>query len=173
MTNYLSFGEEFTINCIIHDWDEPVALICATDGCFGYVYTPMHFEALLLQTLVDADSIQDWQSAMREKMKQSASDDLSFAAILLGWNNFDALRDAMKERLNIVTSRYVEPLASIYNEVSIFKERLAQAEQQMADVKQGYKDCIERKKHEEEKVWAEYKREYEAFIGDADDGAWR
>ena len=40
---------------------------CATDGCFGYVPTPMHFEHLVLAALPDARSAEAWSRAVQTR----------------------------------------------------------------------------------------------------------
>ena len=58
-------------NCICADRDflinhkllvipkDPIAILCATDGCFGYFPTPMHFEAMLKKSLKKAENEED------------------------------------------------------------------------------------------------------------------
>ena len=63
MSNCISADTEFHVNHRQVELQAPFLLLCATDGCFAYVRSPMHFEHLLLSTLQDARDIPAWQQA--------------------------------------------------------------------------------------------------------------
>ena len=88
----------------------PVILLAATDGCFAYLPTPMHFEALLLETLVSASSLPEWRNALCARISAVAGDDASFALTALGWSTYRSLRKAFKPRLGVLTTTYLDPL---------------------------------------------------------------
>ena len=44
--------------------EHPCIIMAATDGCFGYLKSPMEFEKLLLDTLLAGESIVQWQNAL-------------------------------------------------------------------------------------------------------------
>ena len=52
MSNALSADTEFHINYRRVELQSPFLVVCCTDGCFGYVRTPMHFEYLVLSHLL-------------------------------------------------------------------------------------------------------------------------
>jgi hypothetical protein len=59
--------------------------MCATDGCFGYVKTPMHFEAIIVEQIVklgiDTKTIADLGEMIITQLKSiPASDDCTMAA---------------------------------------------------------------------------------------------
>ena len=64
MSNCISADTEFYIDHRQVQLQAPFLLLCATDGCFAYVRSPMHFEHLLLSTLQDARDVPDWQQAL-------------------------------------------------------------------------------------------------------------
>ena len=45
----------------------PFLLLGATDGCFAYVRSPMHFEHLLLSTLQEARDAEAWRRALERR----------------------------------------------------------------------------------------------------------
>ena len=51
VSNAMSADTDFHVSYRRVELQAPFLLVCATDGCFGYVPTPMHFEHLLLQGL--------------------------------------------------------------------------------------------------------------------------
>ena len=54
ISNAMSADTAFVINHHQMSLPRPFLIIAATDGCFGYLPSPMHFEWLLLSTLRDA-----------------------------------------------------------------------------------------------------------------------
>ena len=51
VSNAMSADVEFHVNYRRVQLRAPFLVVCATDGCFGYVPTPMHFEHLVLSRL--------------------------------------------------------------------------------------------------------------------------
>ena len=56
MSNALS-ADTIHINYRRVELQSPFLVVCATDGCFGYIRTPMHFEYLVLSHLLEARSL--------------------------------------------------------------------------------------------------------------------
>ena len=77
----------------------PCVLLCATDGCFGYLKSPMEFEHLLLSTLEASKSVDAWQEKLERVLDEIAGDDQSLAAVIIGYGSFAGLRRSMKPRL--------------------------------------------------------------------------
>lgn len=76
----------------------PCVLLCATDGFFGYVQTPAHFEYRLLAVLQDSDSMADWCTRLGREISGYAADDASLSMVTLGFANFPSLRAAFAGR---------------------------------------------------------------------------
>ncbi|MGP3968067.1 serine/threonine protein phosphatase [Streptomyces sp. 6N223] len=110
MTNVICAGRDFTVNA--HQPDRPFPLPCvllaATDGFFGYVHTPAHFERLLLQTLWSAGSMAEWAKHLRERVQPITADDASLSLVALGFDDddFGALHAAFAERRDQLTDPY-------------------------------------------------------------------
>lgn len=63
----------------------PVCLLAATDGCFAYLPSPMHFDFLLRVSLqaAGACSLSAWAEQLYQRLLPIAGDDASMAAVLL------------------------------------------------------------------------------------------
>ena len=72
MSNCISADTEFHINHRQVELRAPFLLLCATDGCFAYVRSPMHFEHLLLSTMQDARDVPAWQQALEAEVTPNA-----------------------------------------------------------------------------------------------------
>ncbi|PKQ70222.1 PP2C family protein-serine/threonine phosphatase [Raineya orbicola] len=81
-------------------FNEPIVLIAATDGCFGYLPTPLHFEYYLLATLhhLQICTLEMWQQALLWAFEANAGDDISLALVTLGFASFEELKFATIDR---------------------------------------------------------------------------
>ena len=84
MSNCISADTEFHINHRQVELWAPFLLLCATDGCFAYVRSPMHFEHLLLSTLGGARDTGAWGRALEEAVTAVSGDDAALTLLGLG-----------------------------------------------------------------------------------------
>lgn len=121
-------------NCICTDRDftihhnhielskEPVIILCATDGCFGYFPTPMHFEHMLKNCLRKSRDEKDWQERINQCIQKVTGDDTSLSLIGVGFSSFEQFKNKM-------TSQSVSSLKRIKyleDEISKLKKRIEQ-----------------------------------------------
>ncbi|WP_071288559.1 protein phosphatase 2C domain-containing protein [Mycolicibacterium llatzerense] len=102
LSNFLSADNPFFIEELWAQLPKPVLLIAATDGCFGYVYSPAHFELLLLASLGDSTDPDHWAANLQSRIGEVTGDDASMAILQYGWDSFEALRNAFEPRWQIV-----------------------------------------------------------------------
>ncbi|MGW3208824.1 serine/threonine protein phosphatase [Streptomyces sp. NPDC001135] len=107
MTNLVCADRDFEIagQRLFHPF--PCVLVAATDGFFGYVHTPADFENLLLSTLHDAGTVEEWADLVRRAVQACTADDASLALVALGYHGFQDLRERFTTRLEELTERYV------------------------------------------------------------------
>jgi hypothetical protein len=127
----------------------PFLLACATDGCFGYLPTPVHFEHLLLNSLKHGRSVSAWSEALQAGIATVTGDDAAMAMMGVGADlaEFKALfgpRVAQLER------EFITPLDQM-------AEAVARAEQDL-HVLRG------RQVDQTAEVWARYKSDYEHYL---------
>lgn len=87
--------------------DTPCLLIAATDGCFGYLPSPMHFEYLILEALMQADSISDWKTNIDDALHRCAGDDYSMCVAGFGYDSFDELKANCREHRDFLYQNYI------------------------------------------------------------------
>jgi len=114
---------------------EPYIVISATDGCFGFVASPMHFEQLLLDTMAAASSMDDWRARLVIAIGALAGDDISMAALAIGWPTFDAMRDAFTDRRKTVAEDVVRRIERLDADFAETSARLAQLEEERRTAK--------------------------------------
>ncbi|MET7694757.1 serine/threonine protein phosphatase [Streptomyces sp. NPDC005483] len=107
MTNLVCADREFEIDGRRLTYPLPCVLATATDGFFGYVHTPADFEALLLRTLMEAGTADEWADRIRREVQAYTADDASLAVVALGYRGFADLRARFATRLEDLTDRYI------------------------------------------------------------------
>jgi serine/threonine protein phosphatase PrpC len=149
MSNCISADTEFYIDHHQVQLQAPFLLLCATDGCFAYVRSPMHFEHLLLSTLQAAQDVPAWQQALEAKVTAITGDDAAIALLGLG-ADLDGFKKLFKDRAEEVGRRYIHPLDELDGQVH-------QAEQQLAGLRA-------RRVELGAELWATYKGSYERYL---------
>lgn len=151
-------------NCVCADRDfvihhksitlakEPVIILCATDGCFGYFQTPMHFEYILKSCLQKAKNLDEWKDLIKNEILKVTGDDCSLSLIAMGFTSFDYLKEVMN--LNIVEG--MPRLVQLERDISC-------AEQILAETKEEYEQSVTAE-------WERYKRDYMKYINDEENG---
>jgi hypothetical protein len=149
MANCISADTEFLINHRQVELRAPFLLLCATDGCFAYVRSPMHFEHLLLSALEDARDAESWRRALEAAITAVTGDDAALALLGLG-ADLHRFKQLFRERAAEVERQYIAPLDDLDGLV-------LQAEQELADVRARRVEAGSR-------LWGAYKPGYEQYL---------
>lgn len=91
----------------------PFMVLAATDGCFGYVSTPMEFEAMLAETLRSAQTPQQWEDALAARIGAVAGDDHTLFLAAFGYDSFQALQASQQMRCSHILQTYVAPVSGL------------------------------------------------------------
>ncbi|MCB0537733.1 MAG: hypothetical protein KDE33_09410 [Bacteroidetes bacterium] len=83
LSNMIHLDEDFIINHYRQNLSTPFFIVAATDGCFGYYPTPMHFEHLLISTLLNSNSENEWEEKIINELKDVSGDDFSLVIKLI------------------------------------------------------------------------------------------
>lgn len=152
ISNCVSAQDQFQIHEQSLVIQEPSILITATDGCFGYLPSPAHFEYLLLDTLMASYYDEEhWQENLSREMMRYAGDDISMSLLALGFDNLNELKNKFYDRHKEVFGQYIQPLAEL--EASF--EPSAQAE--TANQSEAFQ---KKRKQLLQDLWDSYKNNY-------------
>ena len=110
MTNMISLSSDFVLHEKAVPITGPCLLLAATDGCFSYLSTPMEFEYLLLHTLSEANSPEQWEDGISAKLQEIAGDDYSLSGAAYGFGSFAGLKNVMSKRTAFLKERYIDGL---------------------------------------------------------------
>lgn len=114
ISNCISADDDFILNKKQIIFEEPIVLITATDGTFGYLPTPFHFEYYLLATLHHplVCNVEMWQEILTIALEMVTGDDMSLSLVTLGYgNDLMNLKIATLDRLIELKQNYIKPMA--------------------------------------------------------------
>ena len=149
VSNALSADTEFHINYRRVELRSPFLVVCATDGCFGYVRTPMHFEYLVLSHLLEARSTEAWSSALQAEIAAVTGDDAAMSTLGVG-ADLKEFQKLFSPRVGELASDFIEPLDELSDAVT-------RAEQQLRALQS-------RQLNEMTEKWNRYKSDYERYL---------
>ncbi len=110
LTNVISASIPFELHRHRVQTELPAIVIAATDGCFGYLKTPMEFEYFLLSTMLQAECIADWKSSLKQAIAEHAGDDYSLCLIGYGFSDFVNMKRAFAKRTMELDKYYISPI---------------------------------------------------------------
>lgn len=113
LTNVISADGRYELHTAEFAVHSPCVVFSATDGCFGYLFSPMEFEGLLLATLMEAENPAQWESMLAESIGAVAGDDHAMELASFGFGSYGALRDAFRSRYDILRVQYLKPLVNL------------------------------------------------------------
>jgi serine/threonine protein phosphatase PrpC len=116
LTNAINLSRDFQIHSASRVFRGPGLLFASSDGCFGYLSTPMEFEALLLCTLQQAATPAEWESLVKEAVGRISGDDYTLCGICLGFGSFEELRRRLRRRGDLLDRVYVNGLEACSRE---------------------------------------------------------
>ena len=149
VSNAISADTEFHVNYRRVELEAPFLLVCATDGCFGYLPSPMHFEELVLGSLPAARSVTGWSQAIQDAIVPVTGDDAAMAVIAVG-ADFDELKSLYTPRVADLAAEYTGPIDALSRSVERAEQELHRLQQRQLD--------------DTEQLWTRYKSGYEHYL---------
>jgi serine/threonine protein phosphatase PrpC len=147
VSNAMSADTEFHVNYRRVELRAPFLAVCATDGCFGYLPTPMHFEHLVLGCLLEARTTAAWSSAVQAKITAVTGDDAAMSTLGVG-ADFKEFQQLFAPRVAELGSEFVEPLDEVSDAVTRLEYELdalrSRRLDEMTDKWDRYKSGYER-----------------------------
>ena len=110
MTNVLSADGNYVINNRSIRLTSPAIIFTATDGCFGYIPSPMEFEYEFLDAMVRSDTPEQFKAALNELFADCAGDDYALGLMSFDYGSYEDTRNAFRARRDFLDSRYISQL---------------------------------------------------------------
>ena len=108
MNNVISASEPYTLSEYILDGLSRGIAFSATDGCFGYLQSPMHFEYLLLDSMLGAESLSEMEKSLHERLVKIAGDDFTLTGAIFGFESFAQMKAYYRKRYDVLFPKYIE-----------------------------------------------------------------
>lgn len=93
LSNCICADREFCINNKTIQTPGKFIILSATDGCFNYFATPMHFQEVLLTGLKLSENVDDWANFCKEGFSAVTGDDVSISLLAIGFESFTELKE--------------------------------------------------------------------------------
>lgn len=154
LSNCICADRAFQINNKRINVKGPFIIISATDGCFGYFITPMHFHEVLLTGLKLSGDVSEWENFVKAEMCKVTGDDVSLSLCAIGFEDFESLKTSFSND-TIVGFDEISSLQSEITELEIsIKEKKTQLENSIQagwnNYKISYMKYIDQALNEEE-----------------------
>lgn len=124
LRNIFCSDRDVELHCKTVQVRTPFVVLAATDGCFGYVTTPMEFEGMILHSLLNADNPEQWETNMAQIMGQSAGDDHTLCLATIGYSSFRSLQKNMSKRYAQILDTYLNPVSALPPEDRASRQKL-------------------------------------------------
>jgi hypothetical protein len=155
VSNAMSADTEFVVHHHQVELSAPFLAVAATDGCFGYLRTPIHFEHLVLGALRDSTDTQSWSRLVQQRIGAVTGDDAAMAVLGVGADHAE-FQKLFTDRTSDIEERCVTPLDGLESEVGRAEQALTEARRRHAALQTS--------------LWSAYKPEYERYLGTEEDG---
>jgi serine/threonine protein phosphatase PrpC len=149
VSNAMSADTAFHVNYRRVELRAPFLVVCATDGCFGYVRTPMHFEYLVLSHLLEARNTEAWSSALQAEIAAVTGDDAAMSTLGVG-ADLQEFQKLFVPRVAELASDFIQPLNELSDAVTRAERELRALQSRQLD------EMTER--------WNRYKSGYERYL---------
>ncbi len=123
ISNCINADSDYNINFNSIKLKSPQIIIASTDGAFGYLPTPVHFEHLLLDSLIHSNSINDWKKNLIESLKNNQSDDISLSISILGYKSFHEIKTSFNDRFSVLDND-ISNLNNLFLEMNYLESQL-------------------------------------------------
>lgn len=110
LTNVLSSDGKYSLHYRKLLLREPTIVFAATDGCFGYIPSPMEFEFEILSSIHNSNSIDEVRKNLESTFRDTAGDDFTFGFMSFFYETYNNMKTSLEKRFDAVNSSYILPL---------------------------------------------------------------
>ena len=110
LTNIICGDNPVNLHYCTYKVKPPFMVLAATDGCFGYVSTPMEFEGMILHTMLESSSVAQWEDNLRNLIGSFAHDDHTLCLASFGYGSFENIQKTFETRYHELRQAFLEPV---------------------------------------------------------------
>lgn len=97
-------------------------LICATDGVYGCVFSPMELEEIFLASLTGAQDAATWQRRLAAAIRRLAGDDATLCCLPFGFAHFDEMKRFFEPRLELLRREHLDGIRRHPGDADVLRE---------------------------------------------------
>lgn len=116
LTNVISASISYKLHEYKIKISEKGIIFAASDGCFGYLPTPMHFEYMILECMIKSNSFQEWILKMQDRISKYTGDDASMCGVVIKFDNYDEMKKTYFLRYEEIKRKYIDEFDGNDNE---------------------------------------------------------
>jgi serine/threonine protein phosphatase PrpC len=136
LSNMICLENDFNLNLKSYSFDSPLLAIVATDGCFGYYSTPMHFEYYLLKSLMDSNNEEDYKSKLEQEFSKVTGDDFSLSLTCIIKTNFSEIKENFKNRYQEIYLNYMKDILDLEKSIEVIDSEIKERENKITTLNQ-------------------------------------
>lgn len=117
LTNVISASEPYILReyqYSMHMLKKGITFV-ASDGCFAYLPSPMHFEYLILDNLLKSNNVKEWEQKLKSDIVCITGDDATMCGVIINFRNFKEVKNYFLKRYKILKSEYID----LYSDLKI------------------------------------------------------
>lgn len=108
LTNVISASQSYELREYQINADKKGIIFVATDGCFGYLQSPMHFEYFILKNIIESKSTKEFEKKLSEDINKYASDDFTMCGLIFGFDDFEEIKAYYLKRYYELEKEYID-----------------------------------------------------------------
>jgi serine/threonine protein phosphatase PrpC len=163
LAHYLNEAEKPRLNRLLYRWDEPVLLLTASDGFYGFSRTPMHVEHLLLTAGAMSQNEIAFAQQLLQRLGHIAGDDVSLALAGSSWRNWEEVRLIMTERVRELNEKVIMPLNELERALADQEAVIKALTERKLEADQYLEKLRAQRETEENGFWDAFRTHYEQF----------
>lgn len=110
LTNVISANANYILHSKPVQIKKKCIIFNSTDGCFGYLKTPMEFEYLILYTLMTAKNVKEWKAKFESSIRGFTGDDHTISLVAYGFKDFKEMQMFYQKRADFMYEHYIKSL---------------------------------------------------------------
>jgi len=122
LSNMICLENDFKLNYNSYSFDNLLLAIVATDGCFGYYSTPMHFEYYLLKCIMDSNNELEFKDKLEQEFLKVSGDDFSLSLTSIIDIDFIKIKEVFRNRFEELYILYLKELLDIEDSIRKYED---------------------------------------------------
>lgn len=110
LTNLISSDGKYVLHHKRILAKRPIIIIAASDGCFSYYSSPMEFEYMLIEALVNSNSIDGVRKKIINELNEVAGDDFTLGLMAFNFGTYADIKNAMLKRIKLLYDNYISKI---------------------------------------------------------------